>query len=240
MDQREWIIMALSLPPGHYGATGAWSTTVHPANHGCSLSSWSLRRYRGLEHHGPSCKSWRCSLPPDHYGARGAWSTMVQSANLSCSLPPGHYGATGAWSTMVHPANHGAVPSLLVTTALEGLEHNGPSCKSWRCSLSSNRLDGLVVKVSASRAEDPRFESRLRRDFFGSSHTSDSKIGTSVATLKGAWRYRVSTGTGRPGVSILWLGEVESLISRFYLSMAARTIVRADPSLRYTCLLLGG
>ena len=24
-----------------------------------------------------------------------------------------------------------------------------------------------------------------------------------VATLPGAWRYRVSTGTGRPGVSIL-------------------------------------
>ena len=39
--------------------------------------------------------------------------------------------------------------------------------------------------------------------FSGSSHTSDLKIGTPVATLPGAWRYRVSTGTGRPGVSIL-------------------------------------
>ena len=58
-------------------------------------------------------------------------------------------------------------------------------------------------KASASRAEDPGFESRLRRDFFGSSHTSDFKIGTPVATLPGAWLYRVSTGTGRPGVSIL-------------------------------------
>ena len=59
-------------------------------------------------------------------------------------------------------------------------------------------------KASASRAEDPGFESRLRRDFFsGSSHTSDSKMGTPVATLPGAWRYRVSTGTGRPGVSTL-------------------------------------
>ena len=29
-----------------------------------------------------------------------------------------------------------------------------------------NRLVGLVVKVSTSRAEDPEFESRLRRDFF--------------------------------------------------------------------------
>ena len=30
-----------------------------------------------------------------------------------------------------------------------------------------NRLVGLVVKVSASRAEDPGFKSRLRRDFSG-------------------------------------------------------------------------
>ena len=39
--------------------------------------------------------------------------------------------------------------------------------------------------------------------FSGSSHTSDLKMGTPVATLPGAWHYRVSTGTGRPGVSIL-------------------------------------
>ena len=30
-----------------------------------------------------------------------------------------------------------------------------------------DHLDGLVVKASASRAEGPGFESRLRRDFFG-------------------------------------------------------------------------
>ena len=30
-----------------------------------------------------------------------------------------------------------------------------------------DRLVGLVVKASASTAEDPGFESRLRRDFFG-------------------------------------------------------------------------
>ena len=33
-------------------------------------------------------------------------------------------------------------------------------------SLPLGRLVGLVVKASASRAEDPGFESRLRRDFF--------------------------------------------------------------------------
>ena len=41
--------------------------------------------------------------------------------------------------------------------------------------------------ASASRAEGPGFESRLRRDFSGSSHTSDLKIGPPVATLPGAW-----------------------------------------------------
>ena len=76
--------------------------------------------------------------------------------------------------------------------------------------------------------------------FPGLSHTSDSKTGTPVATLPGARHYRVSAGTGRPGVSILWLGEVESWICNFfYLSVAARKIVCADPSLRYTSMLLG-
>ena len=36
-----------------------------------------------------------------------------------------------------------------------------------RIALSADRLVGVVVKASASRAEDPGFESRLRRDFFG-------------------------------------------------------------------------
>ena len=66
-----------------------------------------------------------------------------------------------------------------------------------------NRLLGLVVKASASGAEDLGFESRLRWGLSGSSHTSDFKIGPPVATLPGAWHYRISTGTGQPGVSIL-------------------------------------
>ena len=68
---------------------------------------------------------------------------------------------------------------------------------------SPDRLVGLVVKATASGAEDSGFESRLRRDFSGSSHASDLKIGIPVATLPGAWHYRASAGTGRPGVSIL-------------------------------------
>ena len=60
-----------------------------------------------------------------------------------------------------------------------------------------------MVKASAFGTEDPGLESCLQRDFSGSSHTSDLKIGTPVATLPGAWHYRVSAGTGQPGVSIL-------------------------------------
>ena len=87
-------------------------------------------------------------------------------------------------------------------------------------------LVGLVVKASASRADDPGFKSRLRRDLSWSSLASDLKIGTPVATLLGAWRYMISTGTGWPGVSIPSLGDwIESLICNFYLSVAARQIV---------------
>ena len=105
--------------------------------------------------------------------------------------------------------------------------------------LSSDRFVGLVVQASASRAEDPGFESRVRRIFSESSHTSDFKIGAPVATLPGAWCYRVSTRTGWPGVRSLWLCEIESLVFNFYLSVAARQIVWADPTLRYSCMLLG-
>ena len=91
-------------------------------------------------------------------------------------------------------------------------------------SMPVGRLAGLVVKASASRTADPGFDSRLRRDFSGSNHTSDFKIGAPVAILPGAWRYKVSTGTGWQGASILCLDETESLICNFYLRMAARTI----------------
>ena len=68
-----------------------------------------------------------------------------------------------------------------------------------------HHLTDLVVKASTLRAEEPGFNSRLRcGDFSGSSHTRDMRIGTPVAILPGARRYayRVSTGTGWPGVSI--------------------------------------
>ena len=60
-----------------------------------------------------------------------------------------------------------------------------------------------MLKASASRAEIPGSNPVCNRIFPGSSHTSDLQIGTPVATLPGAWHYRISAGTGWPGVNIL-------------------------------------
>ena len=64
-------------------------------------------------------------------------------------------------------------------------------------------LVGLVVRRPPRERKIPGSNPASDGIFSGSSHTSDLKIGTPVATLPGAWRYRVSTGTDRPGVSIL-------------------------------------
>ena len=57
--------------------------------------------------------------------------------------------------------------------------------------------------------------------------------GTLVATLPGAWYHRVSARICRPGVSLLWLGEIACLIYSFYPSVAARKIVQVDLPLKY-------
>ena len=65
------------------------------------------------------------------------------------------------------------------------------------------RLVGLVVRCPLLERKIPGSNPARGVIFQGSSHTSDLNISTPVATLPGAWRYRVSTGAGRPGVSIL-------------------------------------
>ena len=63
----------------------------------------------------------------------------------------------------------------------------------------TSHLVGLVVRAFASRAADLRSIPACPVDLFsGSIHA----VGTSVATLPGAGHYRVSVGTGRPGVSM--------------------------------------
>ena len=98
---------------------------------------------------------------------------------------------------------------IRVTLLIENFDRSRCQCSSFDSGLrpvyylQADRLVGLVVKTPASGAEGPGFESHSRRDFSGTSHASDSKIGTPVATLPGAWRYRVSAGAGRSGVSML-------------------------------------
>ena len=60
------------------------------------------------------------------------------------------------------------------------------------------RLLGLVVKVTALETKRLGFDSRFRHGCFPGPviQTSDLKMGTPVAALPGAWRYRVSVGTG--------------------------------------------
>ena len=69
--------------------------------------------------------------------------------------------------------------------------------------LLQNHLVGLVVRRPPRERKVPGSNPAGGGIFSGSSHSSDFKIGTPVATLPGAWCYRVSAGTGRPGVSIL-------------------------------------
>ena len=82
-----------------------------------------------------------------------------------------------------------------------------------------DRIVGLVVKASASRAADlgsiPAFPVGL---FPG----RDLNTGTPVAALPGAWRYGVSSGTGWPDVNVLCLDEIAGLICNFCLSVAGR------------------
>ena len=69
--------------------------------------------------------------------------------------------------------------------------------------VSSDGLVGLEVRRPPREWKIPGSNPACARILSGLSHTSDFKIGTPVAILPGAWRYRVSTGTGRPSVSIL-------------------------------------
>ena len=124
-------------------------------------------------------------------------SCLLNIETLLATLP-------GAWRHTVSART--AWPSIS-TLRLSEIVGAAASCLS--ISVSEIRFRTHVRprwrsgKASTSRAEDPRFESSLRRDFFGLSHTSDLRIVTPVATLPGAWCYRVSAGTGRPSVSIL-------------------------------------
>ena len=89
----------------------------------------------------------------------------------------------------------------------------------------------LVPQLVCFKGGRPEFNFLFRFGSFSrSTHAGDLEIGSQVATLPGAWCYRVSARTDWPGVCTLWLGETESLILEslvcsFYLSAAAHTVV---------------
>ena len=80
-----------------------------------------------------------------------------------------------------------------------------------------------------SRSKGVRLGDRKIRDSIpacdGIFHTSDLKKKKLALQWLPCHAPRVSAGTGRAGVSILCLGEVESLMFSFCLSVAARKIV---------------
>ena len=119
---------------------------------------------------------------------------------------------------------------VVVVVSVKCLLHAAVSCDAWRQTMTQSVVTGrrqqwnvcqwclardstLTAAATASLAQWLRRPSRERKIpgsnpacdgiFSGSSHTSGLKIGTPVATLPGAWRYRVSAGTCWPCVSIL-------------------------------------
>ena len=157
----------------------------------------------------------------------------------------------GAWCYMVRAGTGRSVVSILWLGEMESLVCNfylslaarkiawaDPSLR-YTCTHTGTLSNQQTTSLSTSKIACNMSTCLPSSYLYTYLSTSDSKIGTPVATLPGAWRYRVSAGTGWPGVSILWPGEVESLIRSFYPSVAAHKLVSADPSPRYTCMLLG-
>ena len=88
-----------------------------------------------------------------------------------------------------------------------------PSACHYRVSAGTGWLGVSIVCLASGR---PEFSSHFHHGSFSrSSHTSNLEIGALVVILLSTWHYRVSAGAGWPGVSILWLGEIASLICIF-------------------------
>ena len=145
--------------------------------------------------------------------------TLVQKLYIKLTIPPSHLiltpGQPVQTQTFHCQATDSAAPGVLTFAPCSrwSINHLQPlaiALCSWLLwpfqtswSLEPDRLAGLVVRHLPREWKIPGSNPACAGIFSGSSHTSDLKTGTPVATLPGAWHYRVSTGTGRPGVSIL-------------------------------------
>ena len=132
----------------------------------------------------------------------------IQNRSDCCNLTKDKDRQNDAGMTVSRLQNMPGDNSLQVTLHAQrntdtGDNRNCSSCRRLMRSARGDRLVGLVVRRPPRERRVPGSNPACAGIFSGSSHTSDLKIGTPVATLPGAWRYRVSAGTGRPGVSIL-------------------------------------
>ena len=214
-----------------------WRTANAQTHANCNVGGWRYfyRHLYMLLHCERNCRS-NCHLTQSQYTDTGPASPSTDP--VMPGIWKGHHNWTNVCVTgMIQP---GIVRGDLCSLSLEAVALL--LCHK----VVNSGSAGLTTASLAKWLRHPPQEQKISGSspvcaeiFPMSSHTRDLKICTPVATPPGTWHYRVSTGTGWPGVSILWLGEVESLICSFYLSVAARKIVWADPSLRYTSLLLG-
>ena len=87
---------------------------------------------------------------------------------VACNCSYAEIGRSFHETVPSNPYAHRIFPAIVSRTFIKSSHETGwiTSVHLQRAS-GSDRLVGLVVKASASRAEDPGFESRLRRDFFG-------------------------------------------------------------------------
>ena len=106
-------------------------------------------------------------------------------------------------------------------------------------SLAMDYLVGLVVRRLPRERKIPGSNNACSVIFSGSSHTSDSKIGIPVATTAVVLNNEEYIFMNLCMCYCEYICVCMCLICNFYLGVAARIIVWADPSLRYTSMLLG-
>ena len=85
--------------------------------------------------------------------------TQSQYSDTDPTSPSPHPITPGAWQA--------ATPAPMFQSLVRLNQERAPRRKTGFDPGSAAVLVGLVVKASASRAKDPRFECRLRRDFSG-------------------------------------------------------------------------
>ena len=133
---------------------------------------------------------------------------QVQNTLLSLqrNLPVVPYKWYGAIPEYPAPGQVSTTPSPLGQSAIQ-VERGDTRVPCTRPGvlplLHPYRLVGLVVKAPPGERKIPGSNLECAEIFPGPSHVSDLKTGIPVATLSGAWRCKVSAGTGGPGVSIL-------------------------------------